>query len=119
MHMHLTLMMMMKLVKEAYVGDSKGKKKQASLGNKVCVAKQTSVARSLEFFNYKAYIDTMENDSDDKFWASFPRDHNSRNFILGGPQRSDMTAAEEKITIKQYKKGKEVMQGSHSPTKNA
>ena len=59
MHMHLTLMMMMKLVKEAYVGDSKGKKKQVALGNKVCVAKQVSVACSLKFSDNKAYIDTM------------------------------------------------------------
>jgi hypothetical protein len=52
-------MMMMKLVKEAYVGDSKGKKKQVALGNKVCVAKQVSVACSLKFSDNKAYIDTM------------------------------------------------------------
>jgi hypothetical protein len=38
---------------------------------------------------------------------SFPRDHNSRNFILGGPQRPDTmgtTPAEEKAAMKKYRK---------------
>ena len=96
-------------MKEAYVGDSEGKEKQASLGAKVCVVKQASVARCLEFSDDKAYIDTIKDDSDDKFQSSFPREHNSRNFILGGPQRPDtmeMTAAEEEIAIKQYRKAR-------------
>jgi hypothetical protein len=95
--------------KEVYVGDSKGKEKQASLGNKVCVAKQVSVARSLEFSDNNAYIDTIKDDSGNKFWLSFPRDRNSRNFILGGPQRPDtmgITAAEEEIAIEQYRKAR-------------
>jgi hypothetical protein len=73
--------------REAYVGDSKGEEKQASLGDKVCVAKQASVACSLEFSDNEAYVDTIKDDSDNKFWSSFPRDRNSRNFILGGPQK--------------------------------
>jgi hypothetical protein len=51
-------------------------------------------------------IDTIKVDSDNKFWLSFPRDRNSRNFILGGPQKPDMmgmTAAEEEATLKQYR----------------
>ncbi len=89
--------------KEAYVGDSKGKEKHASLGDKEGVAKQASVARSLEFSDDEAYIDIIEVGSDDKFWLSFPRDSNSRNFILSGPQKSDtmgMTVAEEEATLK-------------------
>ena len=96
-------------MKEAYVGDSEGKEKQASLGNKVCVAKQASVACSLEFSDDEAYIDTIEDDSDDGFWSSFPRDCNSRNFILGGPQKPDtmgMTAIEKEVTIKQHRKAR-------------
>jgi hypothetical protein len=96
-------------VKEACVGDSKGKEKQASLGDKEGVAKQASVTRSLEFSYDKAYIDTIEVDSDDKFWSFFPRDPNSRNYILGGPQKPDtmgMTATEKEITIKLYRKAR-------------
>ncbi len=70
--------------KKVYVGDREGKEKQASLGDKG-VAKQASVAHSLEFSDNKAYIDTIEVDYDDKFWSTFPRDRNSRNFILDGP----------------------------------
>ncbi len=84
--------------KQAYVGDSEGKEKQSSLGDKEGVAKQASVAQSLEFSDNDDYIDTIEVDSDEEFWWSFPRDHNSKNFILGGPQKSDtmeMTAVEE------------------------
>ncbi len=95
--------------KEAYVGDSKGEEKQASLANKVCAVKQASVAPSLEFSDNKAYIDTIKDDSDNKFWLSFPRDCNSRNFILGGHQRPDtmgMTAAKKEIAIKQYRKAR-------------
>jgi hypothetical protein len=95
--------------KEAYVHESKGKEKQASLGDKEGVAKQASVARSLEFSDDKAYIETIEVDSDDKFWSSFPRDRNSRNFILGGPQKPDtmgMTAIEKEVTIKQHRKAR-------------
>jgi hypothetical protein len=96
-------------VKEAYVGDSKGKDKQGSHGDKEGVAKEASVARSLQFSDDKANIDTIKGDSDDKFWSSFPRDHNSRNFILGGPQKPDtmgMTAAEEEAAKKQYRKAR-------------
>ncbi len=95
--------------KEAYVGDREGKDEQASLGDKEGVAKEASVARSLEFSDNKAYIDTIEGDSDNKFWSSFPRDRNSRNFILGGPQKPDMmgtTTAEEEATKKQYRKAR-------------
>jgi hypothetical protein len=63
----------------------------------------------LEFSDNKAYIDTIEVDSDDKFWLSFPSDCKSRNFILGGPQKPDMmgmTASEEDAAIKQYKKAR-------------
>ncbi len=72
--------------KEVYVGDSKGKEKQASLGDKEGVAKQASVAHFLKFSDNEAYFDTIEVDSDNKFWSTFPRDCNSKNFILGGPQ---------------------------------
>ncbi len=75
-------------MKEAYVGDSKGKDKQASFGDKEGVANKASVARSLEFSDNEAYTDTIEGDSDNKFWLSFPRDRNSRNFILGGADHS-------------------------------
>ncbi len=95
--------------KEACVGDSKGKDKQASLGDKEGVAKEASVACSWEFSDDEAYIDTIEGDSDNKFWLSFPRDCNSRNFILGGPQKPDtmgMTAAEEEAAKKQSRKAR-------------
>ncbi len=86
-----------------YVGDSKCEDEQASLGDKEGVAKSVSVACSLEYSDKKAYIDTIEGDSDDNFWSSFPRDRNSRNFILGGPQKPGMmgmTATEEEATKK-------------------
>jgi hypothetical protein len=91
---------------KVYVSDSKGEEKQASLGDKEGVAKEASVACSLEFSDNEAYIDTIGGDSDNEFWSSFPRDHNSRNFILGGPQKPDMmgmTAVEEEALKKQYK----------------
>ncbi len=71
--------------------------------------KQAFVARSLDFSDNEDYIDTIEVDSDKEFWESFPRDHHSRNFVLGGPQKSDMmgmTAAEEGVAIKQYRKAR-------------
>jgi hypothetical protein len=92
--------------KESYVGDSKCEDEQASLGDKEGVVRSASVARSLEYSDDEAYIDTIEGDSDDVFWLSFPRDRSSRNFILGGPQKPDMmgmTAAEEEVTKKQYR----------------
>jgi hypothetical protein len=92
--------------KEVYVDDSKGKEKQASLGDKEGVAKQASVACSLEFSDVKDYIEHIKVESDKEFWLSFPRDHSSRNYILGGPQKPDtkgMTAAEEQVTFKQYR----------------
>ncbi len=95
--------------KKAYVDDSKGKEKQASLGDKEGVAKQASVAHSLELSDNEAYIDTIEVYSDDEFWSSFPRDHKSKKFTLGSPQKPDMmgtTAAEEDATIKQYRKAR-------------
>jgi hypothetical protein len=103
-------------VKEAYVSDRKGKEKQASLGDKEGVVKQASVACSLEFSDDEAYIDTIKVDSDDKFWSSFPRDRNSKNFILGGPQKPDtmgMMRQRRKPLLNNTQR-----QGSHSPTKN-
>ncbi len=94
---------------ESYVGASKCEDEQASLGDKEGVAKSPSVARSLEYSDNKAYIDTIKGDSDNEFWLSFPRDCNSRNFILGRPQKPDMmgmTAAEEEATKKQYRKAR-------------
>ncbi len=99
-------------VKELYVGDSECKDEEASLGDKEGVAKSASIACSLEYSDNDAYIDTIGGDSDDKFWLSFPRDRNSMNYILGGPQNPDMmemTVAEEQEAKKQLKKGKEVI----------
>jgi hypothetical protein len=93
--------------KQAYVSDSEGEAKQASVGDKEGDAKQASVARSLKYSNDKDYIHNIDVDSDKEFWLSFPRDCNSRNFILGGPQRPDtmgMTSAEEEAALKKYKK---------------
>ncbi len=93
--------------KQAYVGDSEGEAKQASVGDKEGDAKQVSVARSLKYSNDNNYIDNVDVDSDKEFWLSFPRDRNSRNFILGGPQRPDtmgMTTAEEEAALKKYRK---------------
>jgi hypothetical protein len=73
------------------------------------VAKQASVARSLEFSDDEDYIDTVEVDSDKEFWSFFPRDQNSRNFMLGGSQKPDtmgMTVAEEEAALKQYRKAR-------------
>ncbi len=84
--------------KELYVSDSECKDEQASLGDKEGVAKSASIACSLEYSDDEAYFVTIKGDSDNKFWSSFPRDHNSRNFILGKPQKPDMmgmTVAEE------------------------
>jgi hypothetical protein len=71
--------------KESYVSDSECKDEETSLGDKEGVAKSASIARSLEYSDDDAYIDTIGGDSDDEFWSSFPRDHNSMNYILGGP----------------------------------
>jgi hypothetical protein len=95
--------------KESYVGDSKCIDEQASLGDKDGVAKSASVAHNLEYSDDEVYIDTIEGDSDNKFWSSFPRDHSSRNFILDGPQKPDMmvmTAAEEEAARKHYRKAR-------------
>ncbi len=73
-------------VKESYVSDSEYEDDQASLGDKEGVAKSAFVARSLKYSDDKAYIDTIEGDSDNKFWSSFPTDPSSRNFILNGPK---------------------------------
>jgi hypothetical protein len=67
--------------KETYVGDSKCKDDQAPLGDKEGVVKSAFFARSFEYSDNEAYIDTIECDSDNKFWLSFPRDRSSRNFI--------------------------------------
>ncbi len=69
--------------------------------------KSVSIARSFEYSDDEAYIDTIKGDSDDKFWSSFPRDCSSRNFVLGGPQKPDMmgmTVTEEEVAKKQYRK---------------
>ncbi len=95
--------------KESYVGDSKCKDDQASLGDIEGVAKSAFVAHSFEYSYDKAYIDTIEGNSDNEFCLSFPRDRSSRNFILGGPQKPDMmgmTAAEEEAAKKQYRKSR-------------
>jgi hypothetical protein len=94
-----------------YVSDSECKDEQASLGDKEGVAKFASIACSLEYSDDKAYVDTIKGDSDNKFWSSFPRDRNSRNFILGGPQKPDMmgmTVAEEQLAKKQLKKARKL-----------
>ncbi len=54
--------------KEVYVGDNECEDKQVSLGDKVGVAQEASVACSLEFSDNKAYFDTIKGDSDDMFW---------------------------------------------------
>jgi hypothetical protein len=69
--------------KESNVGDSKCEDEEASLGNKEGVAKSASIARSLEYSDNDAYIDTIGGNSDNEFWSPFPRDRNSRNYILG------------------------------------
>jgi hypothetical protein len=95
--------------KESYVGDSKCKDGEASLGDKEGVAKSASIARTLEYSGDNAYIDTIGGDSDDKFWSSFPRDHNSMNYILGGPQKPymmGMIVAEEQEAKKQWRKAR-------------
>ena len=92
-----------------YVSDSECKDEQASLGDKEGVAKPAFVARSLEYSDDEAYIDTIKGDPDNKFWSSFPRERSSRNFILGGPQKPEMmgmTAAEEEAAKKQYRKSR-------------
>ncbi len=67
------------------------------------------IARSLEYTDNDAYIDTIGGDSDNEFWSSFPRDCNSMNYILGGPQKPDMmgmTVAEEQEAKKQWRKAR-------------
>jgi hypothetical protein len=94
---------------ELYVGDSKCKDEEASPGDKEGVAKSASIALSLEYSDDDAYIDTIGGDSNDKFWSSFPRDCNSMNYILGGPQKPDlmgMTVAEEQDAKKQWRKAR-------------
>jgi hypothetical protein len=96
--------------KESYVGDdSKCKDEEASLGDKEGVAKSASIACSLEHSDDDTYIDTIGGGSDDKFQSSFPRDRNSMNYILGGPQKPDMmgmTVAEEQEAKKQWRKAR-------------
>jgi hypothetical protein len=53
--------------KELYVGDSECKDEEAYLGDKEGVAKFASIARSLEYFDNNAYIDTIGGDSDNEF----------------------------------------------------
>jgi hypothetical protein len=63
----------------------------------------------LEYSDDDAYIDTIGGDSDGEFWTFFPRDHNSMNYILGGPQKPDMmgmTVAEEQEVKKQWRKAR-------------
>jgi hypothetical protein len=95
--------------KKLYVGDSKSEDEEASLGDKEGVAKSASIASSLEYSDNDAYIDTIGGDSDNKFWSSFPRDRNSMNYILGGPQKPDMmgmAVAEEQEAKKQWRKAR-------------
>ncbi len=95
--------------KKLYVGDSECKDEQGSLGDKEGVAKSASIARSLEYLDNDAYIDTIGGDSDDEFWSSFPRDRNSMKYILGGPQKPDtmgLTVAEEQEAKKQWRKAR-------------
>jgi hypothetical protein len=95
--------------KELYVGDSECKDEKASLGHKEGVAKSASIACSLEYSDDDAYIDTIGGDSGDEFWSSSPRDRNSMNYILGGPQKPDMmgmTVAEEQEAKKQWRKAR-------------
>jgi hypothetical protein len=94
-------------VKQACVGDSEGEAKQASVGDKEGEAKQASAAQSLKYSDDKGYIDNVDVDSEEEFCLSFPRDRDSRNFILGGPQRPDMmgmTLVEEEAAMKKYRK---------------
>jgi hypothetical protein len=61
----------------------------------------------LKYSDDEDYIDNIDVDPNKEFCLSFPRDHNSRNFILGGPQRPDtmgMTPAEEEAAMKKYRK---------------
>jgi hypothetical protein len=100
--------------KQAYFGDSEGKEKQASVSEEEGVAKQASIVCSLSYSDDKNYSDTVEDNSDKEFWLSFPRNHNSRNFILGGPQKPDtmgMTMAEEEAALKRYRKEKRSFTG--------
>ncbi len=95
--------------KESYVSNSECKDEKASLGDKEGAAKSASIAHSLEYSDNNAYIDTIEGDSYNKFWSSFPRDRNSMNYILGGPQKPDMmgmTVAEEQEAKKQWRKAR-------------
>jgi hypothetical protein len=95
--------------KEQYVSDSEGEAKQASVGDEEGEAKQASVARSLKYSNDEDYIDNVNVDSDKEFHSSFPRDRNSRDFIVGGPQRPDMmgmTPVEEEAAMNKYRKEK-------------
>ncbi len=95
--------------KELYVSDSKCEDEEASLGDKEGVAKSVSIACSLEYSDDNTYIDTIRGDPDNKFQSSFPRNHNSMNYILGGSQKPDMmgmTVAEEQEAKKQWRKAK-------------
>jgi hypothetical protein len=95
--------------KESYVRDSACLDEEASLGDKEAVAKSASIARSLEYSDNDAYIDTIGGDSDNELWLFFPRDRNSRNYILGGPQKPDMmemTVTEEQEAKKQWRKAR-------------
>jgi hypothetical protein len=49
--------------KESYVSDSECEDEETSLGDKECVAKSASIARSLEYSDDDAYIDTIRGDS--------------------------------------------------------
>ncbi len=63
----------------------------------------------MKYSDDDAYIDTIGGDSDDEFQSSFPRDPNSMNYILGGPQKPDMmgmTVAEEQEAKKQWRKAR-------------
>jgi hypothetical protein len=69
--------------------------------------KQASVTQSLNYYHDDDYIDNVDFDSEDEFCLTFPRDRNSRNFILGEPQKPDtmgITPAEEEAAMKKYKR---------------
>ncbi len=61
----------------------------------------------MKYYDDNEYIDNIDVDSGKEFCSSFPRDRNSRNFILGGPQKHDtmgMTPAEEEAAMTKYRK---------------
>ncbi len=65
------------------------------------------LGKGLIYSNDDDYIDKVDINFDDEFWSSFPRDCTCQNLILGGPQKPDthyMTAVEEQVALKKYRK---------------